>query len=191
MKYFKKIDFLPILPLDVEFQKMIENNQLEWNRHNQICLNSAPGHTNNYYYGAASLEYDWDKETYLPDGTINVPKRDISLKEEYFTELCDVFKGTIFEEIYTELKKHYVLGRVRIMMSKPKTCLTWHVDPTPRLHYPLTTQEGCFMVIDDEVHHLKNKEWYFTNTTLPHTAFNASKKPRIHLVAVVLDKIIV
>jgi hypothetical protein len=73
------------------------------------------------------------------------------------------------------------------MKSKPKTCLSWHVDTTPRIHFPIKTQDGCFMVIDNEVQHLTKNTWWWTNTVAPHTAFNASKEDRIHLVAVVLD----
>jgi hypothetical protein len=42
------------------------------------------------------------------------------------------------------------------------------------------------MVIEDEVKHLEQNKWYFTNTTKEHTAFNASKENRIHLVANIL-----
>jgi hypothetical protein len=44
------------------------------------------------------------------------------------------------------------------------------------------------MVIQDEVLHLEQGQWYMTNTMPEHTAFNASKEDRIHLVVVVLDE---
>lgn len=186
MKNFTKID-LPIYPLYQTFEAMLISEKLVWNRHSQFCINSVPGHTDNYLYGAASLAYDWEKEIILPNGDIQVPERDVALKEEDFTEICDVFKGTVFEELYDVLKNTYKLGRVRIMSSKPKTCLTWHTDPSMRLHFPMKTQEGCYMVIQDEVLHLEQDQWYLTNTTVPHTAFNGSKQNRVHLVAAILD----
>ena len=73
------------------------------------------------------------------------------------------------------------------MNSLPKTCLSWHEDQTPRLHYPIKTQSGCFMVIENESKHLKQNQWYWTNTTVPHTAFNGSKQPRLHLIVTVLN----
>jgi hypothetical protein len=73
------------------------------------------------------------------------------------------------------------------MASKPKTCLSWHTDSSKRLHYPLKTQEGCFMVIEDEVFHIPKNQWWLTDTVLPHTAFNSSKELRIHLVASILN----
>jgi hypothetical protein len=44
------------------------------------------------------------------------------------------------------------------------------------------------MVIADEVLHLERNTWWWTETTEPHTAFNASFKSRIHLVVVVLGE---
>jgi hypothetical protein len=87
------------------------------------------------------------------------------------------------------LNQQYILGRVRIMKSEPKTCLSWHNDNSERLHYPLSTHSGCFMVIEDEVMHLEYNNWYITDTTKKHTAFNGSTNSRIHLVAVILGKL--
>jgi hypothetical protein len=44
------------------------------------------------------------------------------------------------------------------------------------------------MLIEDEVIHLKQHQWYWTNTLPKHTAFNASREDRLHLVVVVLDE---
>ena len=39
------------------------------------------------------------------------------------------------------------------------------------------------MVIEDELMHLKQNQWYLTDTKYKsHTAFNATDIPRIHLV---------
>jgi len=89
--------------------------------------------------------------------------------------------------MYDYLNEKYVLGRVRVMISKPKTCLSWHQDWHNRIHYPMQTQLGCLMVIEDEVKYLEKNKWYFTNTLVSHTAFNASFNDRIHLVATVIS----
>ena len=120
------------------------------------------------------------------DGKLVVPKRETPLLETDFTEICTIFKGTVFEEILIELKKQYKVGRVRIMKSLPKTCLTWHIDDTIRIHYPIKTQEGCLMIIEDEVKHLDQDMWWKAYTTVPHTAMNASKDIRVHLVVTIL-----
>ena len=152
----------------------------------QHCLNAPPGHEDNDQYGVGSLQYDWPNKKIDEEGNVHVPYRDPILYEKDFTELCNKYKNTKFEIIYRELSRRYVLGRVRIMISQPASCLTWHQDTEERIHYPIKTQEGCFMVIEDEVKHLEKNQWYYTKTLNKHTAFNASKEIRIHLVANIL-----
>ena len=60
------------------------------------------------------------------------------------------------------------------------------MDSTPRVHYAIKTQEGAFMVIEDEVMHMPQSTWWWTNTLVNHTAFNASMADRIHLVATII-----
>ena len=42
------------------------------------------------------------------------------------------------------------------------------------------------MVIEDEVLHMPADTWWYADTTLKHTAMNASNEYRIHLVAAIL-----
>lgn len=191
MTHYTQLTHLPIYDnLFEELNYLLSNGSVEWTGSNQICLNTITGHNTDYKKGTGSLNFDWDNAVKVVDEfgnqKINVSPYEVPLKESDFTVLCEQFKGTAFENVYNELTTRYKLGRVRIMKSKPKTCLTWHVDSTPRIHFPIKTQEGCFMIIEDEVKHLPQQTWWSTNTILPHTAFNGSKEDRIHLVAVVL-----
>ena len=189
MSYYKELDF-PTYDLLSEFNKLMDNGTISWFEHDcqdQICLNSTKDDPDNIFLGRASLYYDWDK-SYIENGKIVTPLRVPPLKEEQFTTLCSAFKGTLFEEVYNALSEKYTLGRVRLMNSQPKTCLSWHKDDTNRIHYPIKTQEGCMMIIQDEVKHLEQNKWYHTNTTVKHTAVNASKETRLHLVACVLKE---
>lgn len=192
MSNFKIIDDLPSFDLLTELNNLIKNDIIFWSKDNQICLNTTESQLDNFLLGSGSLEYDWDNAKEIVDeygnSSFYVPKYEVKYKEEDFSVLCTQFKGTLFEEVCNELSKRYSLGRVRLMKSKPKTCLSWHRDSSLRIHYPIKTQEGCFMVINNEVMHLEQNTWWWINTTLPHTAFNASKEDRIHLVAVVLEK---
>ena len=190
MKYFTELN-LPIYEtLWLELDQMLSSNVLDWGDQNQICLNSIPGFENDYYKGAGSLLFDWNNSKIDSvngiDSVSNLVRKSEQLTESSFTVMCNQFKGTIFETVYTMLNQHYILGRVRLMNLKPKTCLSWHTDNTPRLHYPILTQEGCFLVIEDEVMHLSSNKWYTADTTKKHTAFNSSKNSRIHLVAVIV-----
>lgn len=186
---FIELHNLPVHDLYTEFLKLLECKKIRWHHEieDQICLNTTKDDPDNCLKGRGSLFYDWDNARMI-NGQIRVLPRDIPLKEEDFTTLCTGFKNSLFEDVYNQLTKKYNVGRIRVMKSLPKTCLTWHVDDTPRIHFPMKTQEGCIMVIDNEVKHLEQNKWYYTNTLVPHTAFNGSKEERLHLVATVLNK---
>lgn len=191
MKNFKILDHLTIYDdLEQQLEIFLNETFVRWhNDHNQICLNTIKGHEDDYLLGTGSLLFDWNKCNNVNDiNKLDVPLKENLLKETDFTTLCTQFKGTIFEEIHKELSKHYVLGRVRLMRALPKTCLSWHRDTSIRIHYPIKTQEGCFMVVEDEVKHLEKNKWWWTNTTTKHTAVNSSKESRIHLVVCVLSE---
>lgn len=189
MKHFKEIE-IPQFPSLLEtLNNLLTLKVLHWPNCNQICLNTKLGEEDNYELGAGSLILDWDNNYYTEVNSItsvNISKKTDMLLETDFTILCNQFKNTDFEILYNELNSRYVLGRVRLMNLKPKKCLSWHSDDSLRLHYPLYTQEGCFMIIEDEVMHLPLGTWTMTDTTKKHTAFNGSKESRIHLVAVIL-----
>lgn len=191
MKYFKKIEDLPVLDIYSELNTMLKNGVVSFSQFNQISLNTIPSQTTNYNLGTGSLYYDYSSaiEIIDSDGSTQVvpPKYEVPLQEEDFSILCDQFKGTLFEELYNALSNKYKLGRVRIMKMEPRKCMSWHIDASPRLHFPIKTQKGCFMVIEDEIIHLPYSEWWMTDTTKNHTAFNASDTDRLHLVAAILS----
>jgi hypothetical protein len=189
MKNFKILNHLTTYDdLEQQLEVLLNERSIEWHyKHNQICLNTIDGREEDYLLGTGSLLFDWDKSTNNKT-KLDVPLKKNVLNEKDFTNLCIQFKGTIFEEIYKELDTYYILGRVRLIRSLPKTCMSWHKDTSIRIHYPIKTQEGCFMVIDDEVKHLEKNKWWWTNTLLKHTAVNSSKEFRVHLVVCVLGE---
>tara|TARA_B100002019_G_scaffold192426_1_gene166441 strand:+ start:8350 stop:8895 length:546 start_codon:yes stop_codon:yes gene_type:complete len=181
VSHFEKINFLPVHNLYYEYKLL----NLE-NKDGQICLNSTKDDPDNYLLGAGSLIKDWS-DALSTEGrhTSKTPK--IEYKEEDFTELCSIFKGTVFESVYIKIKQHFKIGRIRIMTSKPKTCLSWHYDLHKRLHYVMRTNEfGCYMIIEKEIQHLPHNTWWVTDTTKYHTAINASQNDRLHLVGTIL-----
>jgi len=185
MKYFTEIDLPVYADLHTELNKLIEAKTIAWH-FRQICINTTVNEPDNYVLGCGSLIYDWEnlKEEFTTTGELKlvVPKKENIIKDSDFTILCSQFKNTIFEEVYNTVKEKFNIGRFRLMMINPKTCLSWHTDSSPRLHYPIKTQEGCMMIIEDEVFHLNQNTWYMADTTFKHTALNASKEARIHLV---------
>jgi len=193
MKNFSKINLPEYNTLLVELNNLLNSKIVSWGAHDQICLNSLPGHEDDFHKGVGSLTLDWNNsDTSSVNGinNIDIKPKLTQLLETNFTVICNQFKGTVFEDLYNMLDRHYVLGRVRLIKLNPKTCLSWHTDQSGRLHYPILTHEGCLLVIEDEVMHLPLEQWYMVDTTKFHTAFNGSRKSRIHLVAVILgDKI--
>lgn len=185
----QKIETLPTPDLQNELYRLLDKKQIEW-FNGQICLNCTTDNSYDFSEGTGSLFYDWPNAKKIKDKEgnekIDVSLRDNPLSESAFKYFCQAFSNTIFEDVYLELSKRYDLGRVRIMKSKPKTCLSWHHDTSKRLHYPIKTQEGCLMVIEDKAYKLDLYTWYETDTTKFHTAFNGSKEERIHLVACIL-----
>ena len=93
------------------------------------------------------------------------------------------FKYPLFDfPNINRLMDKYGLIRTRLMMSQPKTCLTLHQDLSKRIHIPLMTTPDSVMIIENQVYHLEAGKVYLTNTTLRHTAVNASRAPRLHIV---------
>ena len=114
--------------------------------------------------------------------------RDEMINEEAYSEFIDDYKQTYFKEVFDALSSKYKLGRVRILLKEPRSTLSWHRDPEPRLHIPIITNPGSIMVIDSVAKHLPaDGSVWITNNTKYHNAFNGGEENRVHLVACVLD----
>ena len=184
MKYFKELD-LPYFDLYSEYKKLLSEEKIYWST-NQISITTTKDKPDDFIYGCGSLDLDWSNAKEYTDENgetqMDVPQRVPALKESDFTEVVEVFKNTLFEDCVTEIRKNYTTGRIRLMQNHTRNCMSWHYDYSQRIHYPLKTQEGCIMVIEDEVKHLDANKWWQTDTTKMHTAFNGSRSNRIHLV---------
>ena len=64
------------------------------------------------------------------------------------------YDNTYFKHVYDVLSSKYKLGRMRILLKEPRSTLSWHRDPEPRLHIPIITNPGCIMVIDLSLIHI-------------------------------------
>ena len=148
-----------------------------------ICLNQIPGNPESIQGNNARGVY-WTK----PDSTGIEVSRDVDIDEIEYTEFVKEFEHTYFKEVFDELNKHYRLGRVRLLLKEPRSTLSWHRDPEPRLHIPIVTNPGCLMVIDKTAQHMPaDGNVWVTNNTKYHNAFNGGEENRVHLVACVLD----
>ena len=144
-----------------------------------ICLNQMPGKSESTKGNFARGVY-WTK----PDHFGNEVARDKILDETLYTEFVKDFEQTYFKEVYEKLSSKFKLGRVRILLKEPRSTLSWHRDPEPRLHVPIITNPGCIMVIENVAKHLPaDGSVYITNNLKYHNAFNGGEENRVHLVA--------
>ena len=105
------------------------------------------------------------------------------LSEEGYIEY--EFRNPIYDyleytnKVIADLKIH----RTRLICLRPQTCYTYHKDFSQRIHIPLITNPNCFLIVDDELNRYPaDGSSYLINTTKHHTAVNASKRDRWHIV---------
>ena len=150
---------------------------------NAICLTQIPNDPNSITGGNVRGLY-WTK----PDSTYEEVQREEVIDEVQYSEFVKLFEDTYFKEMYDALTKKYKLGRVRLLWKLPRTTLSWHRDPEPRLHIPIVTNFGARMCIDNLIHHMPaDGGVWITDNTKYHNAFNGGEEDRVHLVATVLD----
>ena len=148
-----------------------------------ISLNQIPGDPESTK-GKNVRGVFWTK----PDSSGKEVLRDKYINEEAYTEFVQEFENTYFKKVYDTLSKKFKLGRVRILLKEPRSTLSWHRDPEPRLHIPIITNPGSIMVIENVAKHLPaDGSVWITNNTKYHNAFNGGEESRIHLVACVLN----
>jgi hypothetical protein len=124
----------------------------------------------------------------IADETGKEVSRDMDIDESKYTKLVSDFENTYFKEVYETLSKKFKLGRVRLLIKEPRSTLSWHKDPEPRLHIPIITNLGCSMVIENVAKHLPaDGHVTITNNTKYHNFFNGGEQARIHLVACLLE----
>jgi hypothetical protein len=180
------------LPLEFDIERLqSETNELftkmSWKQYTVkgLCMTQVPGDPSSAN-GDKLRGVFWTK----PDSSGVEVQREEYFDETQYTEFVEDFKGTYFEEIYNKLNEKYKLGRFRLLLLEPRTSLSWHRDPEPRIHIPVFTNPGAHLCIDDRLKHLPSDGGvWFTDTTEYHTVFNGGEENRIHLVATYLGEI--
>lgn len=150
---------------------------------NAICLTQIPGDPNSITGGNVRGLF-WTR----PDSTGVEVQREEPIDETKYSQFVELFADTYFKEVYDTLTAKYKLGRIRLLWKLPRTTLSWHRDPEPRLHIPIITNPGARMCVDTEVRHMPaDGSVWITDNTRYHNAFNGGEEDRVHLVATVLD----
>jgi len=148
-----------------------------------ISLTQVPGDPDSTKGSKARGVY-WTKPTRSGEEVL----RDVKIDESTYSEFIKDYENTYFKEVYDILSTKYKLGRIRILLKTPRSTLSWHRDPEPRLHIPIITNPGAIMVIDNIAKHMPaDGSVWITNNTKYHNAFNGGEENRIHLVDCVLN----
>ena len=148
-----------------------------------ISLNQIPNDENSIKGNNIRGKY-WT----IADESGKEVSRDVDIDESNYTQLVPEFQDTYFKHVYETLTKRFKLGRVRLLLKEPRSTLSWHKDPEPRLHIPIITNLGCSMVIENIAKHLPaDGSVTITNNTKFPNFFNGGEQDRIHLVACVLE----
>ena len=176
-----------ILKLQESYRQIIKTKKFEdgggISHFGAICLTRKPGDPDSVKGSKARGVY-WTK----PDKSGKEVSRDLDIDESEYSEFIPDYENTYFKDVFDLLSSKYKLGRVRILLKEPRSTLSWHRDPEPRLHIPIITNPGCLMVIDNVAKHMPaDGSVWITNNTKYHNAFNGGEENRVHLVACVLD----
>ena len=188
-KDFYKVDYLKfdILKLKIALNQVISRKSYDDAAGTKyiagISLNQIPGDPDSMKGENVKGIY-WTK----PDSSGKEAIRAKKIDERAYTEFVKDLEDTYFKEVYDTLSKKFKLGRVRILLKEPRSTLSWHRDPEPRLHIPIITNPGCMMVIENVAKHLPADGYaYITNNIKYHNAFNGGEENRVHLVACLPD----
>lgn len=106
-------------------------------------------------------------------------------KEADYSRINNEFRGGAIEALLNRLPFRH--GRVRLMRLAPKSCLSIHADSTRRYHYAVITSPDCYLVelngTEGKFHHIPaDGRLYEMDARLTHTAINAGREARIHIV---------
>jgi hypothetical protein len=160
MNVFKPLDTIKNLKvLRREVEELVEMHGLN---HNQLMLQTYGEGVDNWYEGVGRIDQ-------LPH----------KIEHEY-KFINDSLKGSNLESLINR----YSGTRARIMVLNSTMCYTLHSDPTPRIHIPIVTNKKCMMCWPEQnfMTTMPAGMSYWTDTTHPHTFFNASEQQRIHIV---------
>lgn len=165
-----------------EATEILANHSIHFNEHSAINLVSPLNHKDPLTFGCGSL-YSYVTNKWIAE-------------EKDFDTIIDQFANTYLADtindvaLYAKEKYNLEIGRSRLMILRPKSCLTFHTDTgaTMRFHIPIITNQDC-MFIHNVPHPIVSKmptagQLYTFDSSIPHTAINASREQRVHLVMV-------
>lgn len=152
---------------------------LEWEQHNQLSLTHHP-------------------DTVLLKVLDGIGRQTAPVTD--YSVFNESLKDTYFYHIWQVMNEQIGICRVRLMRQRPGTCLSFHCDYEDRYHMAIETAPRAWILLSnqesyefpdpqghmvpgiDVFHVPADGRIYSLESTRYHTAVNASKKDRIHLV---------
>lgn len=172
---------------DIDVERLVSDYQAILGSHAIRSTQRADGSTLRsisltHRPGASEPIYDGNHTQYNPITNEKL------FREDEFTEFNDEFRGTAFYDIWRQMP--FRIGRMRLNLLPPLTVFSMHQDSAPRAHIALITNADCFITSGDaQTHHVPADGTVpIFDTTLPHTAYNASHLDRIHLTMALADE---
>ena len=90
-----------------------------------IPLNRIPGDPSSVEGNKIRAKY-WT----IPDSDGKEVERDVYVEEHLYTEFIPKYENTYFKEVYETLTSRFKLGRVRLLLKQPRSCLIWITNNT-------------------------------------------------------------
>ena len=217
MKVFKKIkvdfDYAQLRTDVVNVYNTIKQSavgtEFESMSNRNLCLTVSEQNSDKWYDGIAGKSYANNTESRYDLKTQFDENTNEFIDEKLFIHPITQIKNTYLEKFITSLEG---CCRWRISVLPPRTTLSIHKDGSPvmvtlnsagavldwRIHFPITTNNRCFLVnwpekfntpaeegeqVPLEIAHFKAGNSYLLNTSKTHCATNYSNKERIHLIA--------
>jgi len=161
----EKLDFnVDINRLRSDTEKVLTEYPV--NDQNQICFQNTKFGLDDVYEGT---------------GDARLPQCPTYKKlEKDFVYFNMTFRDTIFYDISQKFS-----GRMRLHVLSSKKCYWMHTDPNIiRYHFAIFTNDNCFILYKDnyQFHIPADGHCYKMDAGPNHTALNAGKENRIHLV---------
>lgn len=180
--------FFTTLDSKFNIDKLQQETLDVWNRYasaktEQLSLIYRNGYKDDCWFDGTGSPFQFDKD--------RQPKRDKNGKivrrfsEDEFRYINPGLESTELENVYNTLKRQFNLSRYRVAKLGPKRSYGWHKDEEIRIHVPVVTAPGCFIITDDGIaSHLPadgGAHVFYANNGY-HTALNSDYKiDRLHL----------
>ena len=136
---------------------------------------------NNFLGKQCSLQSREGEEPFI-SGTGSLP---LGSDIKQFHILHELFNDTVFKDLITEYKMY----RTRFMWVNPRSCYRPHKDDSPRIHFPLVTNNLARFYFPElttnHMTHLEAGKVYWVDTTRIHSFINFGDSRRLHLVGAI------